>query len=808
MTTEAVSHYQILKKLGEGGMGEVYLAEDTLLRRRVAIKFLARQLMSEERAKKRFLREAHIVASLDHPNICAIHEIGEEDGRRFAVMQYVEGETLDAQMRHESLRLDQVLAIATQIVAALVEAHEHGIVHRDIKPQNIIVNARGQVKVLDFGLSKLVQDDHDSEAKTVSLVTESGMVIGTIPYMSPEQVQGEDLDGRSDLFSFGTLLYELVTGEQPFSRPSGKVSMISAILAYEPPPLNSYKPSVPQGLEEIVRNCLKKKREERYQSAKQLLSDLNTLRRSLSQQQTISGTRTPSLPRSGQQNEKTGARIRRFSIAGAALVLIAITAVSLYYAFAHRGTAPKRADAVTAAINSIAVLPFVNDSTAPDTEYLSDGLTESLMNDLARLPHMKIIARSSVFKYKNREVDAQTVGRELNVQAVLMGRVTLHGDDLLIIAELVSALDNSLIWHEQYPQKIQKILEIEEGISRTISQKLQSKLSGGDETPAIRHSTQDVEAYHLYLRGRYDLNKRTNPIKAIDYFTKAIDRDPAYAKAFAGLADAYTALGLGLYEGPAPSQTMPKAMTAAKRALEIDETLAEAHVSLALSKMQYDWDWPGAEKELRRAIELNPNYAPAYQWYVLYHLMMGRYDEAIADSKKAQELDPLSLIIYTNIGRTLYYSRKFDLAIEQMRSVLEMDKNSISAYILLGLCYENKGMYKEAIAAYKATLPLTQNAPWSVAALGHAYAASGRRKEALRIIEQLKEQSKTTYISPFHIGAIYNGLGDKDLAFEWFEKAFKDGSGLIVYLKVEPEFDGLRTDPRYIDLMRRVGLET
>ena len=809
MTPQAISHYRILKKLGQGGMGEVYLAEDTLLGRRVAIKFLAQRLMSEERAKKRFLREAHIVASLDHPNICAIHEIGEEDGRRFAVMQYIEGETLDSRMRHQSLQVDEVVGIAIQIAAALAEAHEHGVVHRDIKPQNMIINARGQVKVLDFGLSKLVQDDTDSEAKTASLVSESGMVIGTVPYMSPEQVQGEDLDGRSDLFSFGTLLYELVTGEQPFSRPSGPVSMISAILAYEPPALTLYKPNVPPALEEIVRSCLKKKREERYQSAQQLLSDLKILSGSLSQEETLADARSP-LPRRDTRNMGTSSvGPRRFIVAGVALALIAIVGAGLYFRSGRWATPLKSADKASAAptINSIAVLPFVNESAEPDTEYLSDGLTESLMNDLAHLPNMRVMAQSSVGRYKGKQVDAQTVGRDLNVQAVLMGRVKLHGDDLLIVADLVSALDNSLIWTVQYPQKIQKILEIEQGISRAISEKLRAKLSGDDKPAAIRHSTQDVQAYQLYLKGRYALSKRANPADAIDYFTRAIDRDPVYAQAFSGLADAYTSLGLGLYEGPPPSETMPKAAAATKRALEIDETLAEAHVSLALIKMTYDWDWPGADSQLKRATELNPNYAPAYQAYVLYHLVMGRFDDALADNKKSQELDPLSPAFNNNIGRVLYYSRNFDAAIEQARSALKTDKNSVPAHILLGLCYENKRMYKEAIVTYKETLPLTKNAPWSVAALGHAYAASGKRNEALKIIEQLKEQSKKTYISPFHIGSIYYGLGDKDQAFEWFEKAFKDGSSLTVYLKIEPEFDALRTDPRYLSLMRRIGLE-
>ncbi len=805
---QSISHYQILDKLGAGGMGEVYLAEDTALRRRVAIKFLNQELMSEERAKKRFLREAHIAAALDHPNICGIHEIGEEGGRRFAVMQYVEGETLDERSRNNTILLVEVLQIAVQIVNAIAEAHDHGIIHRDIKPQNIIINSHGHLKVLDFGLSKVISSVNHPEAKTQSLLSQSGMVIGTMPYMSPEQVLGEELDFRSDLFSFGILLYELVTGEHPFERPAG-VSTISAILSHDPPPLRALKPTTPQALDEIVDRCLKKKREERYQSARQLLTDLKSLAGDVSQEETVS-RRLRALLHSNRS--KGGSRSRggrSLAYGGIALTLALIVSVSLYYLFAGRWRTPDSGgdSAMTASsINSIAVLPFRNESAEPDTEYLSDGLTDSLMNKLAHLPQLKVIARSSVFRYKGRTVDAQTVGRELKVQAVLMGHVKLRGDDLLIIAELVNTLDNSLIWIGQYPEKLARILDIEERIAREISDKLQSKLSGEERVLITKHHTEDVEAYQLYLRGRYDLNKRTNPSTAIKYFKQAIERDPAFARAYAGLADAYAALGLGLYEGPPPTEMMPKAKVAALKALEIDETLAEAHVSLAITKMQYDWDWPGAESELLRAIKLNPNYAPAYQWYVLYHLVMGRFDDAIDDSKKAQELDPLSLIIYINVARALYYSRKYDLAIEQVKNAIEMDKNSISAYIILGICYENKGMFKEAIAAYQTTIPLTQNAPWSVAALGHAYAVSGRRNEALKIIKQLKVQSRSRYISPFHVGAIYNGLGDKDQAFEWFEKAYLDHSGLLVYLKIEPEFDVLRTDPRYVDLMRRIGL--
>ena len=802
MTPTTLSRYRILRKLGEGGMGEVYLAEDVQLGRQVAIKFLAQRLMSEDRARKRFLREAHIVAGLDHPNICAIYEIGEEDGRRFAVMQYVEGETLDALLRRGSSSLTEVLQIAIQIASALREAHEHGVIHRDIKPQNIIVNARGHVRVLDFGLSKLIQADTAPDAKTLSMVSETGTVIGTIPYMSPEQVSGEEIDVRSDLFSFGTVLYELATGTQPFLRRSAP-SMIAAVVGHDPPALSFHRPGTPAALEEIVRKCLKKKKEDRYQTADQLLEDLRSVSHAETQPDT---SHIPWFSRDLSGSVRP-AGLRKFGLIGLAIILIAAVGYGFYYLW-HRSSPANvtNSPASGSAINSIAVLPFVNETANPDSEYLSDGLTESLMGDLSLMPNMRVIARSSVFRYKNRVVDAQTVGRELNVQAVLMGHIRTQGDENLVTAELINTLDNSLIWTSQYAQKSQKFIDIEQRISRAIGEKLQSR-SGVKTTASPRRNTTDDEAYHLYLKGRYSLSKRTNPKQAADFFQQAIERDPAYAQAFAGLADAYGAIGLGLYEGPPPLEIMPKAKAAALKAIEIDETLPEAHLSLALVKMQFDFDWTGAESELKRAIALNSNYAPAYQWFVLYHLIMNRFDDALADARKAQELDPLSLIIYTNIARTLYYSRKFDLAIEQLKSALELDKNLLSAHILLGLCYENKKMYKEAIAEFNSTVPLTNNAPWSIAALGHAYAVSGRRNEALKIIEQLKTKSAKTYISPFHVGAIYNGLGEKDQAFAWFNKALADRSGLLVYIKIEPEFDNLRNDPAYLDLMRRIGLE-
>ncbi|MEK6324039.1 MAG: protein kinase [Acidobacteriota bacterium] len=820
-----VSHYRILQRLGAGGMGEVYLAEDTELDRKVAIKFLSVESALDEGAKKRLIREARAAAKLDHPNICAIHEVGEDQGRSFIVMQFVEGETLGKLIQRKPLDLRESLDIAVQIAGALAEAHSRGIVHRDIKPQNVMITARGQVKVLDFGLAKIVQQKSlaDSAAETDSLLTEPGMIIGTVPYMSPEQVRGETLDARSDIFSFGAVVYEMVSGHQPFAAESAAAT-ISTILTKEPPPLARYSREVPGELERIVSKALRKDREQRYQTAKDLLIDLKSLRDHLEFEAKLERSKSPDLMAgaavaTNQEHEmvetasqpavQTGDVAARTTSSAAYLISnalrnrrgLALVVATLVIAvagiayFAGRGKA----------IDSIAVLPFVNVSADPNTEYLSDGITESLINILSQLPDLKVISRSSVFRYKAKDVDPQAVGRELKVQAVLTGRIIQRGDGLSISAELMDARDNSHIWGEQYNRKLADLLTVQQEISREISEKLRIRLTSEEQRRVAKRYTDNVEAYQLYLKGRYHLNRLTDDgfMKGRDYFQGAIDKDPNYALAYAGLADAYNALsGWGALP---PKEGYPRASAAAMKALELNDELAEAHTSLGTVKFFYDWNWSGAEREFRRAIEINQSYPDAHQMYSYYLSAMGRFDEALAEMRRAQELDPLSLVKIAGIGEVLFYKRQYDQAIEQYQKALEMDPNSGFAHWAIGNVYVQKGMYKEAISEYQRSIPLSGDSPDEPASLGYAYALSGKRREAQQVIDELKERSKRRHISPAIIAFIYMGLGEKDQAFAWLDKAYEERDSILVLLKVEPMFDSLRSDSRFAALLRRAG---
>lgn len=791
MVPETVSHYRILQSLGEGGMGKIYLAEDTLLGRKVAIKFLSGDLAKSGRGWKRLLREARAAAALDHPNICAIHEVVERESDSFIVMQYVEGETLDRKVARNPLSVADVLNFAPQIADALGEAHSLGIVHRDIKPQNLIITGKGQVKVLDFGLAKLLgaTDVVASNAKTLSVLSDPGSVVGTMPYMSPEQLRAEELDGRSDIFSLGTVMYEMLTGNQPFLHASGAAT-ISAVLAHEPPPLKRSVPSAPVELERIVHKCLEKNRDKRYQSARELAIDLRSLQQGLTSKTVTIETRSNS--------KKTA--ISFYATICAAIILFA--GIGIYLWSSHRG-----APISPTSISSVAVLPFANLSGDPAIEYLSDGITDSLIDELSQLPNVKVIGRSSVFRYKGRDADARAIGKELGVEAVLMGRIVERGEELSISTELVSARDNSHIWGAQYNRKVSDVLAVQDDISRVITEKLRLKINAAEQKRLNKLNSENPEVYQLYLKGRYFWNKRTEAdlIRGIGYFQQAIDLDQNYAPAFAGLADSYALLGSGGYDTMLPGEAMPKAREAAVRALEIDEKLAEAHTSLAYVKLFYDWDWTAAEREFKRAIELNPNYATAHYWYSLYLMRMNNNEESIAQSLRAQELDPLSISINTNVGRALCIARKYDAAIEQLKKTLELDPDSIWPHYLTGLAYEQKGNYSQAIAEFQRVDTLSKSSPFSQAMLGRSYAVSGNRKEATRILAELTKQSKQKHISPYFIAIIYAGLDNKDQALVWLEKAYNERSNQLVYLDVEPIFDSFRSDPRFQNLSKRIG---
>ncbi len=812
-------------------MGEVYLALDTELDRTVAIKILPEHLASDQQRLQRFIQEAKAASALNHPHILTIYEIGTTETSRFIATEFIEGETLRRRI-NAGMKLVEMLDISIQAAGALAAAHAAGIIHRDIKPENVMVRPDGYIKLLDFGLAKLTEPQGsttDTEAPTRAMVnTGAGTVMGTANYMSPEQAKGTSVDARTDLWSLGALLYEMVTGHLPFAGET-PTETISLILQREPAPLTRYSHEVPSELERIVTKALTKDREERYQTAKDLLIDLRNLKKKLEVDAEIDRTAPPELrsatstsggqappatesgstPSTAQASATHAASSAEYIVSGIkqhklaaviAVIVLVLGAVGLAFYLHARNT--------EAAIESIAVLPFQNRSTESDTEYLSDGLAESLIYRLSQLPKLKVSPTSSVSHYKGKEIDPVKVGQELGVNAVLSGRIVQRGDNLTISAELVDVRYNKLLWGEQYDRKMSDLLQTQREIAHEIVEKLKLKVSG-EEKGLAKHYTESNEAYQLYLRGRFYWNKRSEEgmQKSLEYFQQAIERDPNFALAYSGLADTYDLLGASdASGGMPPNEAMPKAKAAALKALEIDDTLAEAHVSLAHVKYYYDCDWAAAEREYKRAIELNPNYPTAHQWYAVYLMSAGRFDEALAQNRRAQELDPLSLPINMTLGWVLLNARQYDQSVEQLRKTLEMDPNFILTHHRLGLVYEQKGKYDEAIAEFRQVLNLSAGKPLGIAALAHAYALSGKRAEAQRTLAELQEISKRRYVSPASIALIYAALGDKDQAFAWLEKADKERDANLARLTVDPRFDSLRSDPRFVDLERRIGI--
>ena len=760
-------HHQILSLLGAGGMGEVYLAEDLQLDRRVAIKLLPARFTADADRLRRFRQEAKTASALNHPNIVTIHEIGETAGVHFIVTEFIDGQTLRQQIEGGKSPSRDTLEIAIQIISALAAAHAAGIIHRDIKPENVMVRRDGIIKVLDFGLAKLTEvrkseiGSRNEEAETLLQVEQNnpqsvipnpqltmpGAVMGTPCYMSPEQTRGLELDARSDLFSLGVILYELLTGCPPFTGAS-MPDLFVAILEKEPISLTQYVADVPAELERIIRRCLMKERGQRYQSAQELLTDLKNFAAGTSQ--------------------------------------------------SHAAARPAP---------SIAVLPFVNMSADAENEYFCDGLAEELLNALAKIEHLGVAARTSSFFFKGKEADVREIGRKLNVSTVLEGSVRKSGTRLRITAQLINVADGFHLWSERYDREMADIFEVQDEISLMIVEKLKVKLLGEEKAAVLKRYTDNTEAYQLYLKGRFHWNKRTGAALrlSIGFFQQAIDKDPNYALAYAGLADAWVLLPR-YYAGSAP-ECYPKAKAAALKALELDETLAEAHATLALTLYDYDWNLAESNREFQRAIEISPNYATAHHWYGNSNLTtMERFDEAIAALQRAQELEPLSLTINVDLGNVWFNARQYDKAIAQLQKTLEIEPDFYPAHIILGLACLMKGELAEARAVFQRAEQLNPADLFGLALRGYLQAVSGERAEALQTLERLQEMSPPGAPLSACFALIYAGLDDRDQAFQWLERGYADRILDMTRLKVTPLLDNLRADPRFADLARRISI--
>jgi serine/threonine protein kinase/tetratricopeptide (TPR) repeat protein len=827
-TGTKLGRYEIRSQLGAGGMGEVYLAHDATLNRKVALKILPSALASNQNRMGRFTQEAQAAAALNHPNIAHVYEIGKHADVHFIAMEYVDGVTLREAIHRERTAIPKLLRYLQQVAEGLTKAHAAGIVHRDLKPDNVMISRDGYAKILDFGLAKLVepitpQHFASPEETTRALLrpplSTPGVAMGTVGYMSPEQAQGHDVDHRSDIFAFGCLLYEAATGKRAFESES-TIDTLHKIVHTPAPLVRDVNPSAPSDLTRIVRRCLAKDPDDRYQSIREATIELRDVRRELEgvvEMETAVRPASPTMRVTSAQRDEatvggtaastttssveyiiTGMKRHKLAmvIILAALVLGSVALAKYLYA---RNT--------EVAIDSIAVLPFVNQNSDPDTEYLSDGLTESITNSLSQLSNLRVIPSPSVSRYKTQEIDAMTAGKDLGVRAIVTGRILQRGDNLTLNVALIDVRDNKQLWGDQYNRKIAEALSVQQEISREISEHLRTKLSGEEQKQLRKRDTSSPEAFQAYMLGRHYWNKRTaqNIRKAMEQFQQAADKDPNYALAYVGLADCLVTLIE--YAGTSTSDTVPKSIALAERALQLDPTLGEAHASLGWCYGAGLWQWERAESEFKRAIELSPNYPTAHQWYSLLLRDLGRFDEAKFEIKRAQELDPLSLIIGQNVAQSyLFFEGDRIRALEEAKKVLDLDPNYPRGLEALGWIYVKEGRNSEAVDTLQKAIAAGGDRR-ILGTLGYVLALSGRREEALSVLKQVQAKYEKNEALGKDVAGIYAGLADTDQVFVWLEKDFQARAGPLSRIKWELPFESVRSDPRYADLLRRMGLQ-
>jgi len=738
--TSYAGRYQIIEELGKGGMGKVYKAHDTEINEKVALKLIKPEVAADKKTVERFRNELKLARKISHKNVCRMYHLSKTEDAQYITMEYVPGEDVKSLIRKiGQLPIAKALSIAQQVCEGLDAAHKLGVVHRDLKPQNIMIDDKGNARIMDFGIARSLK------AKGI---TEAGVMIGTPEYMSPEQVEGQETDHRSDIYSLGVILYEMVTGRVPFEGDT----TISIALKHKketPPNPREFNAQVPEDLSWLILRCMEKDKERRYQEAIELFSELDEI-----------GKEKPKTRRISEMDWK----------------------------------------------NSIAVLPFADLSPQKDQEYFCDGLSEEIINALTKIKDLRVVARTSAFSFKGEKMDVRDIGKKLNVETVLEGSVRKAGNRLRITSQLINVADGYHLWSEKYDRDMEDIFAIQDEVTLAIVDRLKGKLFGGEKAELTKRHTENLEAYNLYLKGRHLLRELTKETlqKGIECLQKAIEIDPNYAMVYIGIASYYN--NLGFYHFLPPKASFPKAKEAAEKALEIDDSLAEAHAALGFFKMLYEWDWEGAEMEYKRAIELNPGYATGHNLYAHYLMIMGRSEEATAENRHAQELNPLSRNVGLMRANILWGARQYDQSIAEFKKLLEMSPSFYVGHYWCAFAYALKGMLDEAIAAVEKAMAMSgRGTPLMLMAFGIIHAFAGKRKEAEKALQKMMEQSKQTYVAPWMMAAIHAGLGEKDKAFELLEKSYKMRDHWLTYLKVSPVVDNLRSDPRFKVLLKKMG---